>query len=326
MKNKTKAINIQHKKDRIGISSIRKTALGNQMKITDRIHALKIPFQITDPSGQRIPRFVYCYLIYGKKIALIDSAVASSENIILDYLNETGHGPEEISTVILTHSHPDHIGAAKSIKSLSGCQVAAHAAERAWIEDVEKQEKERPVPGFKSLVEGSVHVDRVLEDGDLIDLGGLDLQVIHTPGHSPGSISLWCAEEKALFSADAIPIPGDMPIYQDIAESVRSIQRLKGIAGIEHLLAAWDEPRAGGEAYRVMDRGLEYLQQIHKAVLRAAGGMGSSAEIDQLELCRRVVTEMGLPLHMANPLVAMSFMSSLHTGNQLNFIDDEGKG
>lgn len=283
------------------------------MKITDRIHALKIPFQITDPSGQKLPRFVYCYLIYGKKIALIDSAVASSENIILDYLNETGHSPEEISMVILTHSHPDHIGAAKRIKRLSGCQVAAHYLEKAWIESVEKQEKERPVPGFKSLVEGSVHVDRVLEDGDIVDLGGLTLQVIHTPGHSPGSISLWSAEEKALFSADAIPIPGDMPIYQDILASVQSIQRLKRIEGIKHLLSAWDGPRSESNAYLVMDRGLEYLQQIHSAVLRAAGSMGSSAEIDPMELCRQVVTEMGLPLHMTNPLVARSFMSSLTT-------------
>ena len=272
---------------------------------------LKVPFQITESSGQKLPRFVYCYLIYGKKIALIDSAVAWSERIILDYLNETGHSPEEISEIILTHSHPDHIGAAKSITSLSGCQVAAHAAERAWIEDVEKQEKERPVPGFKWMVEGSVHVDSILEDGDLDRSGRMTLKVIHTPGHSPGSISLWCAEEKALFSADAIPIPGDMPIYQDIAESVQSIRRLKRIEGIGHLLSAWDEPREGGEAYQVMDRGQEYLQQIHKAVLRAAGVMGSSEKIDSLELCRRVVEEMGLPLHMANPLVARSIMSSL---------------
>ncbi|MGV8089656.1 MAG: MBL fold metallo-hydrolase, partial [Methanothrix sp.] len=146
-----------------------------------------------------------------------------------------------------------------------------------------------------------------------VDLGGLTLQVIHTPGHSPGSVSLWYAEEKALFSADAIPIPGDMPIYQDILASVRSIQRLKRIEGIEHLLSAWDGPRSGSNAYLVMDRGLEYLQRIHSAVLRAADGMGSPAEIDPMELCRRVVTEMGLPLHMTNPLVARSFMSSLTT-------------
>ena len=106
-----------------------------------------------------------------------------------------------------------------------------------------------------------------VNDGDAFTVGDLEVEVIHTPGHSPGSVSLWCAEERALFSADAIPIPGDMPIYQDILASVQSIQRLKRIEGIGYLLSAWDEPRAGGEAYRIMGRGLEYLQHIHKSVL-----------------------------------------------------------
>lgn len=181
------------------------------MQITDRIHALKIPFQITDPSGQKVPRFVYVYLIYGKRICLIDSGVASSEKIILDYLQETGRRPEEISQLILTHSHPDHMGAARAIKSISGCTVAAHAAEKSWIEDVDLQERERPVPGFKSLVAGSVHVDQTLQDGDLLDLDGVSMQVLQTPGHSSGSICLWLPEVGALFSADAVPVPGSMP-------------------------------------------------------------------------------------------------------------------
>ena len=132
----------------------------------------------------------------------------------------------------------------------------------------------------------------------------------------PSSVSLWCAEQKGLFSADAILIPGDMPIYQDILASVQSIRRLKRIEGIKLLLSAWDGPLAGGEAYPVMDRGLEYLQQIHKSVPRAAGGMSSSAEIDPMELCRRVAAEMELPFHMTNPLVARTFMSSLTTTPQ----------
>ncbi|MBN1236617.1 MAG: MBL fold metallo-hydrolase [Methanotrichaceae archaeon] len=147
------------------------------MQITDHIHALKIPFQITDPSGQK----------------------------------------------------------------------------KAWIEDVDLQAKERPVPGFRTLVGGSVQVDCTLQEGDVLHLGGgLTLKVLHTPGHSPDSISLWLAEEGALFSADAIPIVGDMPIYQDILASVRSIEKLASIPEIKHLLAAWDEPRAGSEAYRII--------------------------------------------------------------------------
>ena len=282
------------------------------MQITDHVHALKIPFQITDPSGQKIDRFVYAYLICGQKIYLIDSGVASSEKIILNYLKATGRSPEEISTLILTHAHPDHIGAAAAIKRISGCTVAAHAAEKAWIEDVDLQAKERPVPGFHSLVGGSVQVDRTLRDGDVLHLeNGLTLQVLHTPGHSPGSISLWLAEDGALFSGDAVPIAGDMPIYQDILESVRSIEMLASIPEIKLLLAAWDEPRSEREAYRIMDEGLQYLQRIHSSVLKVAGRKSNAGGAGPMQLCRRVLVELGLPGIMANPLVAASFQASL---------------
>ncbi|MDD1751125.1 MAG: MBL fold metallo-hydrolase [Methanothrix sp.] len=282
------------------------------MQITDHVHALKIPFQIADPSGQKIPRFVYAFLIYGERICLIDSGVASSERIIIDYLKATGRSPQEISTLILTHAHPDHIGAAAAIKRISGCAIAAHAAEKAWIEDVDLQAKERPVPGFRSLVGGSVPVDRTLQDGDVLHLdGGPALRVLHTPGHSPGSLSLWLAEEGALFSADAVPIAGDLPIYQDILASARSIQRLACIPEIKHLLAAWDEPRRGSEAYRIMNEGLQYLQRIHSAVLLVAG---ANPGISPMELCRRTLEQLGLPQIMANPLVAASFQASLREG------------
>jgi hydroxyacylglutathione hydrolase len=249
--------------------------------------------------------------------------VASSEKIILDYLKSTGRHPEEISLLILTHSHPDHIGAARAMKSISGSTLAAHAAEKSWIEDVDLQERERPVPGFKSLVGGSVHVDQTLQDGDVLDVGDASIQVMHTPGHSSGSICLWLPVEGALFSADAVPVPGSMPIYQDILASVRSIQSLGRVRGIKFLLSAWDEPRLNGEAYRVMDEGLGYLQRIHNAVLKVAGGTAPDAGLDSMELCRRTLAELGLPQAMANPLVARSFQSSLKLLDQKDLLSAE---
>ena len=197
--------------------------------------------------------------------------------------------------------------------------MSAHAAEKEWIEDVDLQAKERPVPGFRSLVGGSVQVDRTLQDGDVLHLeNGLTLLVLHTPGHSPGSISLWLAEDGALFSADAVPIAGDMPIYQDILESVQSVQKLASIPEIKLLLAAWDEPRSGSEAYRIMDEGLQYLQRIHSSVLEVAG---ANPGISPMELCRRTLAQLGLPEIMANPLVAASFQSSLKTGNKQDLLN-----
>jgi hypothetical protein len=151
-----------------------------------------------------------------------------------------------------------------------------------------------------------------------LDLGdGLSLQVLHTPGHSPGSISLWLSQEGALFSADAIPIAGGMPVYEDIRASALSIQRLKSVQGIKVLLSAWDEPRLGIEAYRSMDGGQDYLQRIHDAVIGVA-----DVRLDSMELCRRVLEELGLPRVMANPIVARSFQASMSMLNQRDLLQD----
>jgi hydroxyacylglutathione hydrolase len=277
------------------------------MQITSHIHALKIPFIVPTPQGA-VPRFVYVYLVYGDEVCLIDSGVASSQNIIFDYMMKTAKRPSEISLLVLTHSHPDHMGAALSIKKATVCSVAAHEKEKAWIEDAELQARERPVPGFFSLVEGSVKVDRLLGEGDVLDLGGIEARVIHTPGHSAGSVSLWLPKEEALISADAVPVPGELPIYEDFQQSAASIRRLLAIDGIRFLLSSWDAPRQDEQAALALENGLLYLQRIHQAVLHAAI-KGSS--FDPLELCGPVLKELGIAGGMANPLVARSLQSHL---------------
>ena len=102
-----------------------------------------------------------------------------------------------------------------------------------------------------------------------------------------------------------------MPIYQDILASVRSIQKLASIPEIKLLLAAWDEPRLGSEAYRIMNEGRQYLQRIHSSVLKVAGDNPALVELEPMQLCQSVLVDLGLPPIMANPLVAASFQSSL---------------
>jgi len=279
------------------------------MKISEHIHAIKLPFQIPIGPGKIVERFVYVYLIYGTKICLIDTGVASSEKIIFDYIRQTGRDPDEISLIVLSHSHPDHIGSALAIKKATGCSVAAHSSEKAWIEDVELQSRERPVPNFHSLIGGSVDVDRILEDREVLDLGkGISLKVFHTPGHSRGSISILFREDRALFTGDVIPIAGDLPIYEDIFASVMSIRKLKDIGGINVLLSSWGDPQEGSRVYKLMDESLNYLQHIHKTVINAADIDSSSVSP---ELCGVVLEKLGLPRITVNPLVARSFESSL---------------
>ncbi len=290
------------------------------MQVTKHIHALKIPFQVRVSPDIAVDRFVYVYLIYGKDICLIDTGVASSEIPIFDYLRTTGRSPDEISITVLTHSHPDHIGAVQAIKRTSGCMVAAHPGEKSWIEDVELQYSERSVPGFHSLVAGSVEVDRILEDGDLLDLGDdLSLEVIHTPGHSKGSISLFLREDGALFAGDAVPIAGDIPIYEDVLASVRSIKKLKEIDEINILLSSWDDPREGKRVSLLIDEALGYLQRIHETV---TGLAGDDFSLEPMDLCRQVLGKLGLPEFVANPLVAKSFAANLKIRDQQDLLKD----
>lgn len=152
------------------------------MQVTEHVHAIKIPFKLQVSPKVTMDRFVYCYLIYGKKICMIDCGVKSSEWIIMDYLRKTGRKPEEISMLVLTHAHPDHVGGGQVIQRIAGCQVVAHKDDASWIEDVDLQYKERPILNFYSLLGGSLRVDRKVRDGDVLDLDeGRTLKVIHTP-------------------------------------------------------------------------------------------------------------------------------------------------
>lgn len=271
------------------------------MQVTEHVHAIKIPFSLTTDSGIVVERFVYAYLIYGKEVCLVDCGVASSEKIIFDYMKKTGRDPHEIFLIVQTHSHADHIGSTPVIKELTGCEVAAHRAAVEWIEHLDIQLRERPIPNFDTLTVGPVKVDRVLEDGDVIDLGDcMSLKVIHTPGHSKGSISLLLSSDNVLFSGDSIPLVGDIPIYDNVAEVLSSLRKLRGISDVKILLSSWDNPIEGKDVYKAIDEGIEYVKKVHGAVQTF-----SSVSWE------KVLEAIGLKSVPLNPLVVRTFEAHL---------------
>ena len=264
------------------------------MKVTDHVHAIKVPFAVPT-------RFVYLYLIYGKKICLVDSGIASAKEKILDYLKETGRDPQEINLLVQTHSHADHIGLSSEIKKISGCKVAAHSAEKNWIEDIEEQYRQRPTPTFRSYVQDSTKVDWVVKDGDVLDLGdGGSLRVIHTPGHSTGSISFVYPTDGALFSGDAIPLAGGLPIYSDVFVTVKSVRKLQSVKGLKALFSSWHDPILGEKVYQTMDAALAYMQKVHEMVRNENAGAPS---LDSRELTIRVLKGLGIPENLLSPIV-----------------------
>jgi hydroxyacylglutathione hydrolase len=260
------------------------------MKISDSVYSVKIPFRIPAGAERSIERSVNAFLVAGKEACLIDAGVAGSAPSLLAMVRDAGRDPSEVSPLVLTHSHPDHIGGALAIQKATGCIIAAHPAERAWIEDTGLQARERPIPGFSTLVEGPVQIDRLLSDGDRISIGGdRYLTVIHTPGHSPGSISLFLEDEGVLISGDALPVKGEIPVYDDPAASIRSIERLEELSGVKILLSSWDGPKNGVEIRRTMADGKEIIRALQTAVIEAA-----EKNPDPASVTRQVVETLGL--------------------------------
>lgn len=279
------------------------------MQISQHIQAVRIPFSIPIAPGKKLERFVYAYIVAGgSHICLVDSGVAGSAPLIIDALEDLGRKPGDVTLLLLTHAHPDHIGGARAIKKECNCQVAAHPQARRWVEDTEQQFRDRPVPGFHSLVEGPVAVDRLLSDREILDLGCLSLEVIATPGHSRCSISLFCREDGVLFTGDAIPQANDLPIYEDMVVGVASIRKLRNIPGIKQLLSSWRDPDPDADPYRLMDNGLRHFQTIHTAIRELPD---RESITDPMELCQRMVEKLGLPEVAVNPLVARSLSSHL---------------
>ncbi len=188
----------------------------------------------------RILEYINIYLITGRNCYLIDSGVAGSEILIEEYLRSIGRKISDIKGIFLTHSHPDHTGAAAEIKRQTGCRIYAPRQEIPWIENVRKQFEERPIPNFFRLLPESVKVDQPLKDGDVIEPEeGILLRALSTPGHSHGSMC-YILNRDTIFTGDAIPETKDFPIAVDLEESIRSLDRLRSLTGIRCGCPAWD--------------------------------------------------------------------------------------
>jgi hypothetical protein len=115
-------------------------------------------------------------------------------------------------------------------------------------------------------------------------------------------------KDQALFTGDAVPKPGTVPIYEDVATSIESIKKLKQINGLKVLMASWDDPQFGASVYPSMDAGLQWFQQIHEAVLTETAG---SDALDPKDLCARVLKRLGFPEIPLVPIVVTSIGAHL---------------
>ena len=270
----------------------------NTGKKSIQIHQIRVDFNVTE----QIKRFVYVYIIEAKHCYMIDSGVYGCEKQIIEYLQEIGKNVSDIRGIFLTHAHPDHIGSAAWFQETAGCKLYASEGEKRWIEDIDLQFKERPIPNFYNLAGKSSKVDVVVKDGDIISLEeGLDVQVISTPGHSVDEVSYLV--NGALFIGDSVPVKGDIPIMVDEQASRNTLKRIRMISDIATYYPAWDYTYSKEEMEKKLESAEKLLDMLKDAVRTVDDGMELSNLADAV--CERLK----LPMLKINPLFARTIMS-----------------
>ena len=185
-------------------------------------HVKIIPCRVKGPRG-----IVKSFLVSGdQRLILVDTGFSDADaDIIIEAIESLGRKHEDLKLCVLTHRHGDHTGGLKKLKKTLKFQVMAHELDMPAIQKA---------TGYE--------VDHVVKGGErLADCGGI--HVIHTPGHTAGSVSLHIPSIKTLIAGDAIVSAGEhlmvSPGYlsEDPAQAEMSVRKLIELnLGLERIL------------------------------------------------------------------------------------------
>jgi glyoxylase-like metal-dependent hydrolase (beta-lactamase superfamily II)/8-oxo-dGTP pyrophosphatase MutT (NUDIX family) len=218
------------------------------------------------------------YLVGSDPAYLLDPGAsdAAEQGRLFDLLDG-----RSLAGVVLTHHHPDHIGAANACAQRYGIPILAH-------------------PWTAQALHGRIEVQQFLHDGDCLDLGTTPdgkgrwhLQAIHTPGHAPGHLCFWEPHYRLLFAGDMIstlssvlippPPEGDLAVYLD------SLRRLRTLPA-RLLLPAHGSPNA--RPAFLLDRALTHRREREEQLLQALTAEPRSVAELVVELYRGLPPEL----------------------------------
>lgn len=217
------------------------------MEVAPGVHS--IPAAVPFYDGPYPPN-VYLVVSDGEA-ALIDSGFGDEGSLQarLEFLG--GHAGLRLSYIVLTHHHWDHAGGAQRLRQASGAQVVMHRQEAPFLRDLSRRvplaesslRPDREATGHdrapatsseQALREAAAQAnpERLLAGGEVLSVGSLELEAIHTPGHTLGSLCLYLRQGRVLFSGDTILGLGTVavspPPYGDMGLYLESLERLKG--------------------------------------------------------------------------------------------------
>jgi glyoxylase-like metal-dependent hydrolase (beta-lactamase superfamily II) len=190
------------------------------------------PIRITEEislvggGGLSSPGDAAIYLIdFPSHAAIVDAGCGGGIDKILNNIQECGVAPEQIEYLLITHCHYDHTGGARELKDATGCKIVAHELDARFLE--EGNDTVTAARWYGSSIE-PLQIDwKISGAKEIIEMGERTVDVIHIPGHSPGSVAFVTESDgnKVLFGQD-VHGPLDSSLLSDKKEYTKSLDLL----------------------------------------------------------------------------------------------------
>jgi glyoxylase-like metal-dependent hydrolase (beta-lactamase superfamily II) len=141
------------------------------------------------------------------QVTLVDAGTKRAPKIVVAALEQIGVHVTDVTRILVTHAHGDHVGGLGGLRARTGATVAAHEREAAYLREGRGPVLDRTTLGGRLLRRSPgltpTPVEEELVDGQLLDVAG-GLRVVHTPGHTPGHVSLLHEPSRLLITGDSI--------------------------------------------------------------------------------------------------------------------------
>lgn len=149
---------------------------------------------------------VYAFLIDEPQLTLIDAGLIGSGGRVQRYLHGMGRTVEDLARIVCTHAHPDHIGGVRELAGEREVEVLMHPADleglSVTLRDAVANRNRGQLIAYFTRHPGEA---TPITDGQVLPLLG-GLRVVHTPGHTPGSVCLYAEHHKLLFVGDVLQV------------------------------------------------------------------------------------------------------------------------
>jgi glyoxylase-like metal-dependent hydrolase (beta-lactamase superfamily II) len=141
-------------------------------------------------------------------LTLVDAGLKRADKKVMAALAGLGRSPRDVTRIVMTHAHPDHAGGLAGAQHATGASVLAHERDAIYLQrgaapQLDSSRRLNRIANRAPRTFPKVEVGSTFQDGELLPIGG-GLRVVHTPGHSPGHVSLLHEPTGVLITGDAI--------------------------------------------------------------------------------------------------------------------------